>query len=184
MANEMLDYLKQKHGGQEPQSFLSAIPGAALGNLTSIHFWKDTTPQPHWHFVTEGFGEWGFELTLRLASKESESQPPQWPARFFNELFAYVNANNEAFKEEDYMEFTNGPLDADVKTEMTGAVFVKDEELGVHAAKEGEIIFLQTFPLFPTELVEVKGDDYKNFITRLKKEYPGLIADIGRTPLI
>jgi len=79
---------------QEPLHYGSIIKYVLGGSdpIDGTSIYKNVTSGCHWHYVTYGFTElyrketnnrqisgFGFELTFRLACREKDKKPPEWP---------------------------------------------------------------------------------------------------------
>ena len=82
--------------------------------LDGISVCKRVAPLPHRHFVTSGLSELyakesddpatsghGFELTLRLACKPDDAEPPAFACRFLQNLARSVFETGNVFDDPD-----------------------------------------------------------------------------------
>lgn len=165
VSQALNEHVQKQHTDKEPYEFLSAIPMGMFGgiNLDPVTYYREESPKPHWHVVTNGFNIAGFELTMRIPGDTKNPHP--WPQRVMQDMYVYIVSNNGIFVVNDYMAYT---FDTPESVRFTGALFVQDPSLPTYKTESEEVIFLQIYPLTENELEQVKGDDYEAFIERVR----------------
>ena len=181
VSQALNEHVQKQHTDKKPYVFVSAIPMGMLEgiNLEPVSYYREESPKPHWHVVTNGFNVAGFELTMRIPRDTKNPHP--WPQRVMQDLYAYIISNNSIFVVNDYIAYA---FDTPESARFTGALFVEDTSLQAYKGESEEVLFLQIYPLTEKELEKVKGDDYAAFIERVRTATNGFfIIDWNRAEI-
>jgi suppressor of fused-like protein len=92
----------------------------------------------------------GFELTLRLAREQGETDPPAFALNFLQNLARYAFDSGQAFSQGHTMDL-NGPIALSRATKIEAVCFVTDPDLPVIETPHGEVQFIQ--------IVEITRDE-------------------------
>jgi hypothetical protein len=132
---------------------------------------------PHWHCVTVGLAELGFELTLRLA--RTDDTAPEWTVDLLANLGAYVFRTGHEFADGHHLDL-RGPIKLDDRTKITAAAVVLDPGLKPWQGVE----FLQLVGLTADELELCRSWRTDAVIDLLSKEQPLLITQLDRASIL
>ncbi|GIP27001.1 hypothetical protein J23TS9_21310 [Paenibacillus sp. J23TS9] len=190
--------LSKIYRDQEPKHYGTLISYALGGQdpLDGISAYKRDTPAPHWHFVTYGFTElyekesdhvedsgYGFELTLRLARKEEEEEPPAWALNLLQNMGRYVFNSGNIFRSGDYLD-ANGPICLNADTRLTALAFVHDPELPAIHTSNGRVEFLQMVGMTGDELEAMQTWNTLGVLSAGLDYMPYYITDLTRDSLL
>jgi len=190
--------LQPTYGDQEPKHYGTVLPMSLGGKdpLQGISVYVNNEDKPHWHYVTYGFSElyekesddpdvsgFGFELTFRLKCNEGSDSPPAWPLNFLQNIARYVFRSGNRFAQNHHVNL-NGPIALDEATDITGAAFVLDPQLGRLETKNGRLDFLQIVGLCTNEYELVKQWNCASLMNFLRDASPLLITDLARASLL
>jgi hypothetical protein len=129
----------------------------------------------HWHFISDGMSEWGYELTFRLADSDRDSTPPTWAASFLANLARYVLNSGNSFAAGHHMDL-NGPISLDhPDTAIRAIAFTEDPEL-----RDG---FLQIVGLTLDEYAAIEAWDSERLLEALAPHLKWLVTDLERPSL-
>jgi hypothetical protein len=166
-----------RDGGEDPLDGVSAFPAAG-----------------HWHYVTYGLTQqrpedasfpfqaglsgFGFELTFRLA-RFGDEPAPVWPVLMLQRLARYVFRSSNVFRPGDHMDL-QGPMGGDGRTEIRGALFADDPQLGAIDTAHGTVRFVQVVGVTLDELEAVKDWSCEGFLRVLGERDPLYVTDLLR----
>jgi suppressor of fused-like protein len=172
-ANDLVAYLDEAEGGDGPREQVSI---ARRGTVEQIRMYAVDNP-PHWHCVTVGLADLGFELTLRLGRTDDE--PPTWTVDLLANLAAYVFRTGHEFADGHHIDL-RGPIKLNDPTAITAAAIVVDP--GLKAWQRVE--FLQLVGLTADELELCRSWRTDAVIDLLAKQEPVLITRLERKSLL
>ncbi|MHB0971857.1 MAG: suppressor of fused domain protein [Thermoanaerobaculia bacterium] len=189
--------LKPLYGDQEPQHW-GTIVSWRLGGpdpLDGISAYRVDGAIPHWHYVSYGMTDlyakesddpehsgWGFEFTFRL-KREDEEKPPVWPASLLQNLSRYVFDSGAAFNHGHHID-CNGPIAADVQTDLSALLFISDPQLMPIQTPHGKVVFLQAVGITGDELAASRAWNSESFAAILQRTDPLLVTDIHRASVL
>ncbi|MCA9615747.1 MAG: suppressor of fused domain protein [Sandaracinus sp.] len=166
-----------RDGGEDPLDGVSAFPSNG-----------------HWHYVTYGLTQqraedtsfpfqpglsgFGFELTFRLAHLEGQP-PPVWPVVMLQRLARYVFRSSNVFRPGDHMDLQL-PMGGDARTELRGALFTDDPQVGPVETAHGLVRFVQVVGVTLAELEAVKDWSCEGFLRVLSERDPFFVTDLLR----
>jgi hypothetical protein len=190
--------LKQFYPGVEPMHYASTVKFALGGPdpLDGISIYRCGPPDNwHFHYVSYGFSSlyyaeqavgkdfsgFGFELTFRLKPFAGDHEWPTWPVKVMQNLARYVFQSRKWFEDHHWIP-AGGPIRADTQTEITGAAFVTDPQLGLIHTPHGRVQFLQMVGITTAELVAIQGGtlEVKALLEQLAARDPLLVTDLTR----
>jgi len=137
------------------------------------------SPAQHWHFITMGLSDFGFELTCRVPLTESEKLPPTWPLRYLRRFGSYVLETNRGFDAGHYIDAA-GPILGSRPTALEGFGVANDPSFDTISSAEGKVQLLQIVGLTRDELERVKKTDAKAVLAALASSDPFLLSDYKR----
>jgi hypothetical protein len=190
--------LRPLYGEQEPLHWGTLVKYMMGGPdpLDGISAYPREEPAPHWHLVSYGLSElyaqespnaelsgFGFELTMRLARKAGEEQPPNWVLNFLQNLARYVFDSGNLFSAGHHMHL-NGPIALDSETEIQAIAFVADPELPAIDTPHGRLEFLQIVGLTDGEYYSTLRWNTGRVLEVLAEHLPLLLTDIARPSLL
>jgi hypothetical protein len=190
--------LAQIYAGREPKHYGAVIPFVLGGRdpLQGISVYKNTTPLPHFHYVTYGFSElyekeghdpdvsgFGFELTFRLARDAADEDPPVWALNFLQNIARYVFSTGNALAKHHHVDL-NGPIALGRETQICNIALEVDPQLGEINSQNGCVTFLQVVGLCADEYELVKDWDCGRFLEELARQWPLLITDLSRQSIL
>jgi hypothetical protein len=154
---------------------------AGQGPLDSVSFTARLDPVPHWHAVSRGLAElgWDFELTFRLARDPAETEPPMWVAHLLERLAGYVEETGNWFEQYHHMDL-GGDIAPGRRTLVRAVAFVQDPELPPVDGPRGPIRFLQVVGLTGDEYAATQSWSVHGFLQLLARRDPLLITDLDR----
>ncbi len=183
---------------QEPRHYGTLIKYMLGGPdpIDGISVYTNDDPVPHWHYVTYGFSElyekesddpeesgYGFELTLRLARKPGEEEPPVFVANFLQNLARYVFDSGNVFEAGEHIDF-NGPIAAGTDTAITAGCFAADPELGEIDTPNGHLRFVQVVGITADELDAIKTWNTNGVLGLLARVHPKWVIDTARRSIL
>lgn len=186
--------LQKIYGEQEPHHYGTLISYMLGGNdpLDGISVYIAKEPIEHWHYVTYGFSElyekesedpeysgFGFELTLRLAKAEDETEPPAWALNLLQNLARYVFNSGNVFRNGDYMD-VNGPICLDSDTALTALAFTYDVELSSIDTPNGKVEFIQVVGITADELEAMQIWNTIGVLKACSDLMPHYVTDLAR----
>ncbi|MEV6280992.1 suppressor of fused domain protein [Nocardia sp. NPDC051832] len=164
--------------------------------LDGISIFARTEPIPHWHYISYGMSElyakespdpdvsgWGFEFTVRVATRRGEPQPPMWPAELLQSLARYVFSTEKWFEAGHTMKAA-GPLGGAEDSAIRAMAFTLDPELGEIETSHGSVEFLQVVGLTLAEYDAARGGNAAAVLAFLANQLPLHVTDIDRGTLI
>lgn len=190
--------LKEVYGAQEPKHWGTIIKhmlGGAdpLDGISAYQCHDHGTD--HLHFVTYGysslyydeqavggdFSRFGFEMTFRLAAKDSTPEELVWVCSLLQNIAKYVFKSGRWFEPYHWLP-ANGPIKAECDTDIVGLAFLLDPALGSLTTPHGRVDFVQAFGITQSELDSFKDTKQtaEALIERHKSTNPLLITDLGR----
>jgi suppressor of fused len=137
---DLINYLDRAEGGGPAEELMIRRPGT----VKQVRIYAVASP-PHWHCVTVGLADLGFELTLRLGRNDNDL--PYWTVDLLANLGAYVFRTGHQFAAGHHIDL-RGPIKLDDPTEITAAAIVTDPGLSGWRGVE----FLQVVGLTADEL--------------------------------
>jgi hypothetical protein len=163
--------------------------------LDCISAFVNTTPKPHFHYITYGFSElyekeapnpdisgWGFELSFRFARKPNDTEPPIWATMLLQKLAQYVFQSRRGFTLGHHIDMQQPiTLDPSVPTKMTAYAFAADPQLGKIQPPNGSVQFLSLVGLLPQEKPPSTQDGAEGILAKLAAADPLFIVDLNRT---
>jgi hypothetical protein len=171
-GRDLVAYLDRTEGGAPAEELLIR----RQGSVEQIRIYALDSP-PHWHCVTVGLADLGFELTLRLP--RSKPDPPQWAVDLLANLGAYVFRTGREFAAGHHIDL-RGPMKLDEPTEITAAAIVADPGLEMWRGVE----FLQLVGLTADELELCRSWRTDAVIELLAANDPLLITRLERRSLL
>lgn len=186
------------YADQEPRHYGTLIKYALGGPdpIDGISVYTNDDPVPHWHYVTYGFSElyekesddpeesgYGFELTLRLARRADDAEPPVFAANFLQNLARYVFDSGNVFEPGEHIDF-NGPIAAGTDTAITAGCFALDPELGEIDTPNGHLRFVQVVGITADELAAIKTWNTNGVLELLARVHPKWVTDTGRGSIL
>ncbi|MEJ7806845.1 MAG: suppressor of fused domain protein [Telluria sp.] len=183
--------------GRQPRTYENANPWSRGGEdpLDAISVWQRAEPAPHWHFVSYGLSDLyakksasaasghGFELTLRVALRQDELEPPQWPMHLLQSLARYVFRTGHGFHDGHRMS-ANGPISLGSPTALCSMAFTFDSELPAITTPNGSVAFLQVVGLTLDEEAVAHKWDTRKLLDLLQPFMPMFTTDLARTSLL
>jgi len=189
--------LEKLYGNQPCKHFSTAVKYAQGGPhpLDGISAFVNTSPRPHFHYITYGFSElyakesdlpdqsgWGFELSFRFTRRPEETEPPIWATMMLQKLAQYVFQSGRPFKIGDHIDMQQPiTLDKTIPTRMTAYAFALDPQLGELKTPNGRVKFTTLVGLLPTEKPATTKDGAEGILGRLAAADPLYIVDLNRT---
>jgi hypothetical protein len=146
------------------------------GTVDQVRIYALASP-PHWHCLTIGLLDLGFELTFRLG--RSGDDPPEWTVDLLANLGAYVFRTGHEFAAGHHVDL-RGPIKLDDPTEITAAAIVTDPGLPAWRGVE----FLQLVGLTADELELCRSWRTEAVIGLLAAKDPLLITRLERRSLL
>ncbi|MEH6945013.1 suppressor of fused domain protein [Bacillus sp. JJ722] len=186
------------YGDQEPKHYGTLISYALGGPdpLEGISAYKSDTPNPHWHFVTNGFSElydkesdnadesgYGFELTFRLTRNADEEEPPAWALNLLQNMGRYVFNTGNVFRAGDYLD-ANGPICLESDTDLIALAFINNPELTTIDTPNGQVQFLQMVGITGDELEAMQVWNTLGVLSTCQQYMPQFITDLERDSLL
>jgi suppressor of fused len=170
-GNDLVAYLDKAEGAPREEIFIGR-----RGTVEQIRMYALDSP-PHWHCVTVGLAELGFELTIRLG--RTGDDPPSWVVDLLANLGAYVFRTGRQFADGHHIDL-RGPIKLNDPTAITAAAIVVDPGLKGWQGVE----FLQLVGLTADELELCRSWRTDAVIDLLAKSEPLLITRLDRTSLL
>jgi hypothetical protein len=170
--SDLLAYLDRTEGGGPAEELLIR----RRGTVEQVRIYAIASP-PHWHLVTVGLADLGFELTLRLG--RTDDHPPHWAVDLLANLGAYVLRTGHEFAAGHHIDL-RGPIKLDDPTEITAAAIVTDAGLEAWRGVE----FLQVVGLTADELELCRSWRTEAVIELLAANDPLLITRLERRSLL
>lgn len=146
----------------------------------------------HWHLVSYGLSElyekvsrqpeisgWGYELTIRVARRPEDTEPPQWAFNLLERLARVTQAEKRRYRVGDRIDLDN-PVDGDPTTRIRAFTVVIDPELGVIDTPNGAVEFRQLVGVTTNELDFLRTGSAAVVLDHLAEGNPLLITDIRR----
>ena len=170
---------------------LAPFPGAHMpgGGVQGISAYP---ANGHWHLVSYGLSElyekvsrqpeisgWGFELTIRVARRAGEPEPPQWAFNLLERLARVTQADKHRYRVGDRIDLDN-PLDGDATTRVRALVVVSDPQLGVVDTPNGAVEFRQVVGITAPELDFLRAGSTDVVLEHLAEGNPLLVTDVRR----
>jgi hypothetical protein len=146
------------------------------GTVDQVRIYALASP-PHWHCLTVGLADLGFELTFRLG--QSGDDPPEWTVDLLANLGAYVFGTGHEFAAGHHVDL-RGPIKLDDPTDITAAAIVADPGLPAWRGVE----FLQLVGLTADELELCRSWRTQAVIGLLAANDPLLITRLERRSLL
>ncbi|MBO0867512.1 MAG: suppressor of fused domain protein [Micromonosporaceae bacterium] len=182
-------------------------PGVVPKHYGTLVKWSLGGPDPldgisvyrrddHWHFVSYGMSElyakesddpeesgWGFELTLRLARPQPQSEPPVWALALLQNLARYVFDSGNSFAAGHHVDL-NGPISlTEPQTAIRAVVFTEDPELPLIDTPHGRLRFLQLVGITLEEYAAIERWDAAQLLQVLATHLPLFVTDLARADL-
>lgn len=174
--------IKQMLGGPDPIDGISAYSCQREGT-------------PHLHFCTFGYSSlyydekavggdysrFGFEMTFRLAADLPLKDDPLWVCNLLQNLARYVFETGNQFARGHWIP-ANGPINADLDTELVGLAFVGDPVLQPVDTPHGLVEYVQAFGINQQELDALmsKEKTCEQVVEPHRIANPLLITDLNR----
>ena len=171
-VSDLVAHLDEAEGGAPSEQLVIRRPGT----VDQVRIYAPGAP-PHWHSVTVGLADLGFELSLRLSRSGDDS--PEWTVDLLANLGAYVFRTGHEFAAGHHIDL-RGPIKLDDPTEITAAAVVTDPGL---PAWQG-IEFLQLVGLTADELELCRSWRTEAVIDLLAAHDPLLITRLDRKSIL
>ena len=191
--------LSKIYGQQIPRHFRPHVSYIMGGNdpLDGTSIYDNNNQTFHRHLISYGmselyyneesvgkeFSKYGFEFTFRVAPFEEDKDEPFWAQNVMKNLASYVLKSGRWFEEFEFIP-TNGPIRIGTETDIVGAAFCIDPELGKISTPYGEVSFLQIVGITTMELKRLQQNpdklEVEKLINKLRVENPFLITDLKR----
>jgi suppressor of fused-like protein len=170
--SDLIAYLDRAGGGGPAEELLIR----RRGTVEQVRIYALASP-PHWHCVTVGLADLGFELSLRLG--RSGDDLPHWAVDLLANLGAYVFGTGHEFAAGHHIDL-RGPIKLDDPTEITAAAIVTDPGLSAWRGVE----FLQLVGLTADELELCRSWRTAAVIDLLAANDPLLVTRLERRSLL
>jgi hypothetical protein len=170
--SDLIAYLDRAEGASPAEELVIR----RRATVDQVRIYSVASP-PHWHCVTVGLGQLGFELTFRLGRGGDDS--PQWTVDLLANLGAYVFRTGHEFAAGHHIDL-RGPIKLDDPTEITAAAIVTDPGLTAWRGVE----FLQLVGLTADELELCRSWRTAAVIKLLAASDPLLITRLERRSLL
>ncbi len=164
----MIAYLDRVAGGPPRESFSPRRGGV----LEQVRIYAADGPA-HWHVVTVGVGDLGFELTIRLP--RTDDHLPTWAVDFVTSLVRYSRRGAHPFAVGHHIDL-RGPMKLDAKSLITAAALSLDPTLG----PVSQVEFLQIVGLTADELELCRSWRTSAVVDLVGRGNPLLITDLDR----
>ena len=172
VENDLIAHLDRAEGASPREELVIR----RQGTVDQVRIYAIVSP-PHWHCLTVGLRELGFELTFRLGGNGDD--PPQWTVDLLANLGAYVFRTGHEFAAGHHIDL-RGPIKLDDPTEITAAAIVADPGLPAWHGVE----FLQLVGLTADELELCRSWRTEAVIELLAADDPLLITRLERRSLL
>ncbi len=190
--------LLEAYPGQEPRHWGTVISHVLGGPdpLDGISAYQCFDGgQEHLHFCTYGYtslyydeeavggdySRYGFEMTFRLATKLPPEEEPIWVCNLLQNIARYVFESGKWFEPYHWIP-ANGPIRADVETDIVGLAFLSDPTLETVYSPHGRIDFIQAFGITQAELDSFANTKQtaESLIELHRQTNPLLVTDLSR----
>jgi hypothetical protein len=169
---DIISYLDRAEGGPPREELVIR----RRGTVDQVRIYALASP-PHWHCLTVGLADLGFELTFRLGP--SGDDPPEWTVDLLANVGAYVFRTGHEFAAGHHVDL-RGPIKLDDPTGITAAAIVPDPGLPAWRGVE----FLQLVGLTADELELCRSWRTEAVIGLLAANDPLLITRLERRSLL
>lgn len=173
--------LEELYGGAVPLHVAPELPSYLGGDepLDGISIFAREAPVPHWHLITYGLSDEGFEFTMRAIRRPDAVQPPAWSVMLMQQLAVYVRATGAAFEPGQTLKPAELTL-GDHPTKLTSLVFTVDGELGVRE----DLMFLQIAALTDEEYEAARRGNASAVLDMIEAKAPLHVIDPARGTLL
>ncbi|WP_413490341.1 suppressor of fused domain protein [Shewanella baltica] len=176
----MQEMIKNVYGDTTAVEFKPEIPFDLGGDqpLDCISAYHITEPVSHWLYVTEGFKQFGFELTFRL--KSNNETAPEWPISMLNGLATYVFTQERHLTVGEMIDFKR-PLVNQPDCFLTTLMMTEEPKL---KSADESVKILQIVPITPDEAMAAKGWLTEKFLKLIEIQIKDGLTDLRRFSLL
>ena len=149
----------------------------------TIHCGSVTRGRPHWHLLTEGLGQRGYELSVRVQREKEEFAPPAWAVNLLSTLIARAKAGQLSADTNQVMVLAQGVAPG-TDSELFGVVFTADPEAPGLVTAHDHLPILLAVPVTRDEARAVREWSPPALVEVLGKVDPLLITLLDRPSLL
>lgn len=160
-------------------------PGAVLAKVqdVTLHGASVKRGRPHWHLLTEGLGQQGFELSLRVQREKEDVAPPAWAVSVLSTLVTRAFEGELSADTNQVMLLAQGVAPG-TDSELTGVLFTPEPEQSIVEMPRETLPLLLAVPVTKEEARAVREWSPSGLVEVLAKVDPLLITWLDRQSLL
>ncbi|MDP2273711.1 MAG: suppressor of fused domain protein [Archangium sp.] len=148
-----------------------------------IHCGSVTRGRPHWHLMTEGLANRGYELSVRVQKEKEELAAPGWAIHLLSTLIARAQEGQLSADTNQVMVLAQGVAPG-TDSELFGVVFTADPEAPALVTAHDHLPLLLAVPVTRDEARAVREWSPPALVEVLGKVDPLLITLLDRPSLL